>query len=387
MFSRLNPVNPVIGQNREKGAMAIMMVVLVSMVIVTTLSTIYIYIVNRAKYHSRIKEAYQMTHVMEQFGKILAQAYDTAEIVGAGPCPGGVNMVTTGGMNLCFPANGTAEGNRCVTHNGRSYCLTESLSVASLDNKGFPDFAVIDQEKLNSPSYFSTWYARLDRFFESTVADHAVGFSNKAGLMLEARLAPSFTGWLMREAYAYTKEGEQTYPSPGGTYQYPTNPYPTGDGDQTTPTEQIGIVTDGGHEIGDNTIGDIGVICDTSRSLETCNSNSPGDVTLPGEDEDFREAGLEIPESCSPQDPHAATNLSCLRFCDGDKSQRPEICNSLPSSQIALPNCQVTPGDSRCQACNSTGENSCARISYCLSGAGGCQTGEQPFRQFVRIIR
>src|SRR5687768_3116815 len=68
---------PLVGKKREEGAMAILMVVGVSLAVVTTLSTVYIYLVNRTKYHSRIKEAYQMTHVMEEVGKLTRQSRDS----------------------------------------------------------------------------------------------------------------------------------------------------------------------------------------------------------------------------------------------------------------------------------------------------------------------
>ncbi len=213
--------------DNERGAIAVLSVIIMSFVVVTTLTTVYIYLVNRTKYHSRIREAYQLSHVMEDFGKLTRNAYDVANSTTGANCPSGIakaNTEPSAGRAMCFPSCATAVtaaaaaacdaniGNMCVTYSGKDFCLGSiPNNTAALElndsNKQYATLMITEPGKVKSQTSLSRWYARLDRFFDSTVTAPVQNFSHDHLLpVLNAQIQlPSALKWMEREFYAYAE--------------------------------------------------------------------------------------------------------------------------------------------------------------------------------------
>lgn len=400
-----------IGRHRhlknESGAVAILSVVIMSFVVVTTLTTVYIYLVNRAKYHSRIREAYQLTHVMEEFGKLTRQAYDTANSVTV-TCPSGLaknsaEVLATIGMPMCFPpcssaqtdraakecASHPAVGNMCILHLGKDYCLESTPIVgdagtASLDHKTNIAQLMIQGSKIaQSPhSFLNSWYARLDQFFESTVAQPIQTASHNhllPSLNIKVPL-PSAFKWIERETYALAS-GEITSneSSPKSTNTVVYEPV----------SGQGSVATDDGENLKTETCGS------ASGSLPTCNTvtqerheeESGGVIIAAGTPKPVG-GDREIPEIClkSPgSNGTSVLNLQCLDYC----SQSPSLpgCTGVQSASITMPACpDASDPRERCQTCV-VGE--CVELGYCLAGRD-CSLGKHDnlfFKQAIRLIR
>lgn len=229
------------GANGQKGGAAIITVVIMAFVMVTTLSTVYVYLVNRAKYHQRIKNAYVVTHVMEELGKLVRQARDTAQANPA--CAPQIDI--GGGVFVCFPACGmepgcnATYGNTCVRYLNQSYCLDGSdiggggpVSMNQSPSSYYAKFKVYEKRPATD-SRFISWYRRLDKFFDSRVRSSVEDVAARISPLLQAQVQrPTFMGWILREAYA----GEEVIEE-GGTKEEGT---------------------------------DLGVICSESPSLPTC---------------------------------------------------------------------------------------------------------------------
>jgi hypothetical protein len=198
----------------EDGAVAIISVIILSLVLVTTLSTLYVYIVNRAKYHARIREVYHRLMVIEQGGKILRQAYSEHEASNqdgaSGNCPAGSTYYQVSGkdrpLHFCFESL-VDEGSRkrlTFDYLGQSYDITLSEATgAKHDHPGARDLQFAGGEAPQDTK-LAWWSYRLQQFFDSTPRPDtrlaaSLGQISKAKLM-----PPSLFGWVINQARANT---------------------------------------------------------------------------------------------------------------------------------------------------------------------------------------
>ncbi|MCB0394008.1 MAG: hypothetical protein KDD25_05585 [Bdellovibrionales bacterium] len=177
----------------EKGVAGVLAVIVISFTIVTTLSTVYIYLVNRAKYHAKIREAYQMSQVMEEFGKSFRQAYDSAQAYGGsanttcGTDQTRIPSTAVGGVNFCLNGGGNTF---TVQYLNQTYYL-ESLKSYSDQNSGNAQTWYTRNSsngaslERSEDSLWASWSERLFHYYSTeaadqieTVASHAVPFLN-----------------------------------------------------------------------------------------------------------------------------------------------------------------------------------------------------------------
>lgn len=407
--------------------MAILSVVIMSFVVVTTLTTVYIYLVNRAKYHSRIREAYQLTHVMEEFGKLTRQAYDTASSISGDICPGGQNRTYTAannitGMNMCFPPCASAKteeaaeacvpeiGNMCISHLGKDYCL-ESTPLVGDSGTVSTEQGVSNIAKLRiriptanpeNPT-LARWYARLDKFFDSAAEPIEIASREHLGPALNTKIpVPSAFKWIERETYALAQDQVagtnhststtlETHEAGEPEVRLPKE-YKSKYAGQQTPDDDLKSDT-----------------CDNaSSSLPTCQppkteepprriyeSNVPGSNTPEGPSPQQTEIPKICTEGAATPDgrstragtshgggsivpPRVPVIPECLAYC--------EINHNLPSCQGGSATIQAVtcPGGPNCQTCTA---GSCLELGYCLDGME-CKEGDdgQYFKQSVRLI-
>lgn len=418
MKTRTSRINNSLGN--ERGAMAILSVVILSFVVVTTLTTVYIYLVNRAKYHSRIREAYQLTHVMEQFGKLTRQAYDTANSISGTLCPGSTpgnpvdrtNTIPVTGVAMCFPPCSSAQtptaiaackaniGNMCINHLGKDYCLESTPVVGDTGTVSLDSKKTIVKVMISAPAamtasnqVLSNWYARLDKFFDSSVSVPMERTARNQFLpALNTKIpVPSAFKWIERETYALAGDDEASQAISD-----------SGDGK----TEVVGSKGENTEPVPSETEGlvmsiDKGDTCaNASPSLPTCSNSSPG-RTSP-ESLDLTRGQTEIlptqqepPKICqvepkSGQDGQPVI-VQCLEYCQAQPSL--PGCRGVTSVTTNQPNCEKSPTNALCQKCEA---GQCFELGYCLSGMD-CNAVTKPgnpvvrdeskfFKQSVRLI-
>lgn len=359
--------------NGEKGGAAIITVVIMAFVMVTTLSTVYVYLVNRAKYHQRIKNAYVVTHVMEELGKLVRQARDTAQANPA--CAPKIDI--GGGVFVCFPACGlepgcnATYGNTCVRYLNQNYCLDGSdigggVSMNQPRSSYYAKFKVYEKQPATD-SRFVNWYRRLDTFFDSRVRSPVEQVAAKISPLLQAEIQrPTFMGWIIREAYA-------------------------------------GEVAEGGDgSLEDGT--DLSVICKESPSLPTCQTSGyggtegkDGDSTPPPTNEGgegggqppkpTRVCGLSVEQATQAAASCRSRMGLCACLCDaglvgggtggetdggmqslgngesgggGTGGHGGSVCGD--PARVNTVNCVANPTDNRCVRCD-TPNSGCAEIT------------------------
>jgi hypothetical protein len=319
----------------QKGAMAVLIVALVSIVIVSTLSTVYMYLVNRTKYQARIRQAYIMTQVMEDFGRMLRQARDTAISSGltsatpappAGACPGGVDAVMTAGVPVCLNAcpatlppgavcslsGSNTVGFPCLQHMGRWYCLEGSLTVSSMDGYlQFGEFA-IRQPEIEKPGILEIIASQMA--LPQAIADFTSDSHSLADIEEMCRYSPSLS---------YCAQ---------------------------TSTSQIGA---------------------TSPSMS---QQSSGGLNLPVLDGGGAGGG------------GVGSGSGSGSLVGGSPSQNtpansPGASPTQSEFRLDSPNCTLNPSHPNCQTCGSQ----CAKISYCFNGQGNCETGGGLMVQAVKL--
>ena len=162
------------GPNNQSGVAGVLMTVAISFVIVTTLSTIYVYLVNRAKHQGRIREARQMITIMESLTKVAKSAYEAYEAAtmangGTPDCPGSQTIHTMpGGMRICLSASGMGstlgtDPSTClgIEYSGTRYCVV-NFQPASMH-----PFAKLElkPESHENLSRWERWALKMNQFY------------------------------------------------------------------------------------------------------------------------------------------------------------------------------------------------------------------------------
>jgi len=154
-------------KGNERGAVALLMVLALSTCMVMLLSSIYIYVVNRAKYHARVKAAYNAQSAMEEAAKMMRQVYDQTN--------GGSN---TPPLTTCTDANGnTFNGFTVTTPDGSTYCFKTAKHKAMVGKEEMIAYEAVSPEAQQPvlhwlPAQFKAvngFIARIDGFFDDTV--------------------------------------------------------------------------------------------------------------------------------------------------------------------------------------------------------------------------
>src|SRR5690606_17771855 len=75
--------------NNERGGMAALLsVIVLSLIMVTTLTSFYTYIENRAKFQERVRQNYQFGYVMEDMSRAITESHELYD-KNSGVCPAG----------------------------------------------------------------------------------------------------------------------------------------------------------------------------------------------------------------------------------------------------------------------------------------------------------
>lgn len=348
----------------QRGAMGVLLVAMISIVIVTTLSTVYMYIVNRAKYQARIRQAYIMTQVMEDFGRMLRQARDTAISSGVttqgAACPGGTVSFGAGGSPICLsscPAPGTPGvpanacnfggsinyGFPCLQHLGRWYCLESSTAMTTSENRlpNFENFAVRSGGDL--PSEETPVLERVASMFalQTAWASLKGNYYHLGDVREMCRYSPDL---------AYCKEHPPEVIEEIVRVEDLPNKSEESSPGKSQPIEPgTGIVGIGGDE--NKTFPETGAGAGTPSP-----GGGPGSQTGTG------------------SNPAAGTGPG------GSPPASPPTQQA--TYRLEPPDCEATPNDPRCQRC----QGSCVQVTYCFRGLGSCQTApESQMIQFVKL--
>ncbi len=177
----------------QKGIGVIIAVFAVAIIIITILSTVYIYIAKIAKHQALIKEAYQGTQVMEEFAKLIRDSYDRY-VSNSFDCPSGFGAVPLGNLTLCRP---TGEANLKVEHLNKTYYIPlTDLEVSMHEEEGDQKFVRlrIYLENSEKARLFVKWHRKLDRFFNEEVYQN-ISYLSKY-LNTEQRMPKLSKGWV-----------------------------------------------------------------------------------------------------------------------------------------------------------------------------------------------
>lgn len=133
----------------EAGSVATMVVVILSAIMAMTMSSVFVYLVNRAKWQAKIREANKLTYVLEGLAKYTKEAYDRGAAICAaagGLCPAncpapsvrfcsGGTCGAVGTKLLCFaPRAGATVSTTCpagsqlgIMYMNEEYCMVNGL--------------------------------------------------------------------------------------------------------------------------------------------------------------------------------------------------------------------------------------------------------------------
>ena len=234
--------------NNERGMAALLSVIVLSMIMVSTLTSFYVYIENRARFQERLRMNYQTGYVMEDMGRALLQTYDDgqAALLASTDCPGSSHLTWLDCNQICaqdttllagtVPA-GTPRYAVCVKSdnlnkiingadyfcafnadggaNAPSYCA----SLAKNDKLNFKTAVVVATNTSPPDSKIENWYGRLDHFFDTTIVKNAPVLADKMYPILESKIQPpTMLGWLLPEtAYASAPTSQYANGSSGGS--------------------------------------------------------------------------------------------------------------------------------------------------------------------------
>ncbi|MCB0348130.1 MAG: hypothetical protein KDD37_04805 [Bdellovibrionales bacterium] len=220
--------------NNQQGMMAMMGAMIFTIAITTTLSTFYVYTLNQAKYHARIKEAYQLINIMESFATATRKAYDMgmSANASAAPCPdGSAPQQVTGATGKYFCSNNSPV---CFKREdtGDEYCSTVSFaSNVTIEKK-------TSYAEAKTKSFLKTWRKGLNDFYLSPGLKNRV--LDSSTVLSSVIKRPSLLDWLApSEAFAqYQQEAPVSY-----TYPNPTSTPAQIDGRTTTTTSALPTAT------------------------------------------------------------------------------------------------------------------------------------------------
>lgn len=317
--------------NNERGGMAALLsVIVLSLIMVSTLTSFYTYLENRARFQERIRINYQMGYVVEDMTRALIEGHKRFL---ADPTCGGDPTVAVPRFvdctQVCAPARptgapaGTPDYSLCVQNdslnkivnnadffcayntegnNGAtqpSYCGSLVNNDIKFTGEGATAVAVkIERSKVEN------WYARLDNFFDTTIVKNAPVLANKMYPVLESRFQPpTLLGWLLPQtavAASTPPDDPPPYTQPGGG-TYPTNPSPN------------------------------------TASVDECTANPELD--------------------------------SCAEHCEDGPGSHPFCKNALTKIRVGLVDggCSATSTDLRCKRCTGVDRRTgqCVKISIC----------------------
>lgn len=245
--------------NNERGIAALLSVIVLSMIMVSTLSSFYIYLENRARYQERLRMNYQTGYVMEDMGRAISTAYEQGLQVVSGAvaaCPDNTDIAWLDCKRVCAAKTATLDGTVpagtpslavCVRNdtlnkivNGADYFCAFNPDGGS----GPPSYCsglaknedikndgavIVASTEISQDSKIEQWYGRLDNFFDTTIVKGAPQFANQ---VLETEIQPpTVFGWLLPEtAYAGT--------NPGGNVDCNANPSAAGCSDQCSGSQK-----------------------------------------------------------------------------------------------------------------------------------------------------
>lgn len=200
--------------NNQSGMMAMMGAMIFTIAITTTLSTFYVYTLNQAKYHARIKEAYQLINIMESFATATRKAYDMGMSAHAKTqaCPNGLSPSLINGTTdkyYCPPL--ASDPQTCFTREdtNEQYCTTISFATASVEIKKQHSVA-----EVKTNSFLKKWRKGLNDFYISPgIKDRVVDTSTMAYVMKK----PMLLDWLVSSAQAQQESGGGKSASPSPT--------------------------------------------------------------------------------------------------------------------------------------------------------------------------
>lgn len=217
--------------NNERGMAALLSVIVLSMIMVSTLTSVYIYIENRARFQERLRMNYQTGFVMDDIGRQIVQAYEQQKLVTDGfavGCPTGTATRFLDCSQVCaqdtsllsvVPA-GTPAYAVCVRSNtlnkivnGADYfCAFNADGGLTLPsdcptmakneelNSSAGAVVAVSNNKGQADPKIEDWYARLDSFFDTTIVKNAPVLADKMYPILESEFKPpTMLGWLLPE--------------------------------------------------------------------------------------------------------------------------------------------------------------------------------------------
>lgn len=204
--------------NNQSGMMAMMGAMIFTIAITTTLSTFYVYTLNQAKYHARIKEAYQLINIMESFATATRKAYDMGMSARANGIAEGAPCIA-GGSSVLRAVTGTTDkfycqpqGETCFTREdvNEQYCTAISFTASNVEIKKQKSYA-----EIKTDSFLKKWRLGLNNFYVSpAIKDRIVDTSTMAYVIRK----PQLLDWLTSTAHATDNHsGESNYPESIGS--------------------------------------------------------------------------------------------------------------------------------------------------------------------------
>ena len=164
----------------SKGIGVIIAVFASSITIITILSTVYIYIVKIGQHQGLIKEVYQGTQVMEEFAKVIRDAYDN--YISNSMITGTFTPVTTcsstsaapvsiGRLKLCGPTTDLE-----VEHLGKKYYIPIGDLEVTMRENGSQKYVHLKiyskDQKHHKQQFFVNWHKRLNAFFDKKIYEN-----------------------------------------------------------------------------------------------------------------------------------------------------------------------------------------------------------------------
>ncbi len=207
--------------NNQSGMMAMMGAMMFTIAITTTLSTFYVYTLNQAKYHARIKEAYQLINIMESFATATRKAYDMGMSANAqgGNCPsapgtpGVAPTAIPGAAGKVYCPSSTATCFKREDTN-EEYCSTVSFASNVTIHKK------TSYAETKAKSFLKSWRKGLNEFYLSPGLKQRTIDSDT--ILSNVIQKPRLLDWLAPKAYAQLNNEGSGYDRQGEVRPVPT---------------------------------------------------------------------------------------------------------------------------------------------------------------------
>jgi len=210
-------------KNERGGMAALLSVIVLSMIMVSTLTSFYTYLENRARFQQRIRMNYQMGFVLEDMTRALMEGHKRflADPT-CGDDPNQIRFVDC--TQVCAPSTsglsvptGTPSNALCIQNDSLNKIVNNAEYFCSFNTEGsfgatMPSHCVgmakneidlsgseVTVVAANSErSKVSQWYSRLDNFFDTTIVRNAPVLANKMYPVLETKFQPpTLLGWIL----------------------------------------------------------------------------------------------------------------------------------------------------------------------------------------------